>query len=231
MHRVHEAEILDGPVADPAEYERSLAQVADVNRFLGGDRALRSSLRPLLAAPEPIRALDVGSGNGRGAAAVARWAGAHGRRWQVVAVDLSPEAARLTARSARSRGGRPVHALRADGLRLPFPDRTFDAAYTVLTLHHFRDESAAALLREMARVVRRLVIVNDLRRSRSAWLGARALAATVWRGNRITRHDGPLSVRRAFTPSELLALAERAGLKRPRVHRRWAFRLVLEGEP
>lgn len=231
MNRIHQAEILDGPVADPAEYERSLGQVADVNRFLGGDRALRLSLRPLLAGSQPVRALDVGSGNGRVAAAVGRWARAHGRSWQVIAVDLSPEAARLTGRCARSGGGRSMHALRADGLRLPFPDRAFDAAYTVLTLHHFEDESAAALLREMARVVRRLVIVNDLERSLSAWIGARALAATVWRGNRITRNDGPLSVRRAFTPSELLALAERAGLKRPRVHRRLAFRLVLEAEP
>ena len=51
------------------------------------------------------------------------------------------------------------------------------------------------------------------------------------RGNRITRNDGPLSVRRSFTPAELLALAERAGLRNARVRRRVAFRLVLEAEP
>src|SRR5262249_33437237 len=119
----------------------------------------------------------------------------------------------------------------ADALRLPFADRTFDAAYTVLTLHHFEDPSAVALLREMARVVRRLVVVNDLERSRAAWLGARALAATVWRRNRITRNDGPLSVRRAFAPPALRGLARQAGLRRPRVARRVAFRLVLEAEP
>ena len=52
--------------------------------------------------------------------------------------------------------------MRGDGLRLPFADRSFDAAYTVLTLHHFRDDAAVCLLQDMARVARRLVVVNDL---------------------------------------------------------------------
>jgi ubiquinone/menaquinone biosynthesis C-methylase UbiE len=175
-----------------------------------------------------VRVLDVGAGSGAVAAMVARWAAARGQRWAVTALDLSPEAAALAGRSAR-RGSLSI--VRGDGLRLPFADHSFDAAYTILTLHHFEDDAAIALLREMARVVRRLVVVNDLERTRTAWLGARALAASVWRDNRITRHDGPLSVRRAFKPAELLALAERAGLKRPTVRRRLAFRLVLEAAP
>ena len=72
-----------------------------------------------------------------------------------------------------------IAVVRGDGLRLPFADRSFDAAYTVLTLHHFRDDAAVCLLQDMARVARRLVVVNDLERSRAAWLGARALAASL----------------------------------------------------
>src|SRR5207302_1243084 len=81
-----------------------------------------------------------------------------GERWHTTALELSPEAAALAGR--RIAGEPAVSALRADGLRLPFPDRAFDAAYTILTLHHFDDASAVALLAEMARVVRRLVIVG-----------------------------------------------------------------------
>lgn len=232
MRRSYDLEILDDPHHDAAELERSLDQVADVNRWLGGDRALRRTLAPLLTVPGTVRLLDVGAGNGEVALAVARWAAEHGRRWQVAALDLHAQTAALAARRARAAGpGAGVSVLRGDGLRLPFADRSVDVAFTVLTLHHFREEPAVLLLREMARVARRLVVVNDLERNRPAWLGARALAATVWRGNRITRNDGPLSVRRSFTPAELLALAERAGLRNARVRRRVAFRLVLEAEP
>ncbi len=230
MQRAYDLEILDQPIHDPAELEHSLAQVAAVNRYLGGDWALRRALAPFLADRGETGLLDVGAGNAEVALSLARWAAARGRRWRVTALDLHAQSVQLAARRVGGSAG-SVRVVQGDGLSLPFPDAAFDVAYTMLTLHHFREDAAVALLREMARVVRRLVIVNDLERSEAALFGARALAMTVWRGNRITRHDGPLSVRRAFTPDELMALAERAGLRRPRVHRRLAFRLVLEAEP
>ena len=88
MKRVYDQEILDQPVHDPDELEHSLTQVTDVNRWLGGDRALRTSLAPLLVCPDPVRLLDVGAGNGGVALALALWAAGRGRRWHVTALDL-----------------------------------------------------------------------------------------------------------------------------------------------
>jgi hypothetical protein len=82
-------------------------------------------------------------------------------------------------------------------------------------------------LRELARVSRRAVVVSDLERSLPNWLGALVLGATVWRGNRLTRHDGPLSVRRSFTAAELVELAERAGFTGARAYRHFPWRLIL----
>jgi hypothetical protein len=53
------------------------------------------------------------------------------------------------------------------------------------------------------------------------------LAATWWRRNRLTRHDGPLSVLRAFTPAELRAAAEAAGLETLELRRAFFYRLTL----
>jgi hypothetical protein len=49
---------------------------------------------------------------------------------------------------------------------------------------------------------------------------------TLWRGNPLTRHDGPLSVLRAFTPSELQQLAAKAGLN-GKVYEHYFQRVVL----
>jgi hypothetical protein len=46
----------------------------------------------------------------------------------------------------------------------------------------------------------------------------------------VTRHDGPLSVRRAFTPAELDDLARAAGLPGARVHAHVPFRVSLVWE-
>ncbi len=83
----------------------------------------------------------------------------------------------------------------------------------------------------MARVCRGVVLVNDLERHRLHYLGARALAATVWRHCPVTRYDGPLSVLRSFTRAELEVLGRRAGLLDLRVRRHFPFRLVLEAHP
>ena len=69
------------------------------------------------------------------------------------------------------------------------------------------------VLREMARVSRRGVIVNDLDRTQLSWLGAWLLAHLATR-NRYTRHDAPLSVRRAYRPVEVQDMAAAVGLTR-----------------
>jgi hypothetical protein len=55
------------------------------------------------------------------------------------------------------------------------------------------------------------VVVNDLARGRLAYVGAWLLAHLAT-GNAFTRHDAPLSVRRAYTVAEARALFERAGM-------------------
>src|SRR5688572_23535242 len=136
--RVHDLERLDEPTLDLEQLDRALAHVADVNRWLGGDRALRRALRPLLAETTEQRLLDVGAGNAQVALALSRWAGRHGRRWRVVALDHHAQTTALAERrvAVADPARASVHVIQGDGLRLPFRDRSFDAAFSVLTLHH-----------------------------------------------------------------------------------------------
>ena len=69
----------------------------------------------------------------------------------------------------------------------------------------------STLFREMARVARLGVVVNDLDRRRLGWVGAWLIGHLLTR-NRYTRHDAPLSVRRAYRPDEMAAMLRDAGL-------------------
>lgn len=219
-----EPEYMDQP-ADPLELDESLDHLVTINRWLGGRWALLSSLALLVRPGETFTALDVGSGAGDLPLAVIDWAARRGGAARITIVDLHPETVRIAHRRTRDRPD--VQAVRGDVLRLPFPDDAFDFALLSLTLHHLPDEHRPQALAELARVARRAVLVNELERNWPNYLGARLLGATVWRNNRLTRHDGPLSVRRAFTPDELLRCAHDAGLARARVRRFFFHRLVM----
>jgi ubiquinone/menaquinone biosynthesis C-methylase UbiE len=225
LPRAHDApELLDEPQHDPDELADSLNDVARVNRWLGGQRALLEHVAPLLLPDRTTRILDVGTGSADLPRAVVDWARKHNRSVQVTATDLHPQ----TLEIARSRCAHypEIAVQRADALNLHFEDGAFDAATLSLTLHHFEPADQAAVVRELARVANGRVIVNELRRTRINYMGARLLALTFWRGNRLTRHDGPLSVLRAFTDSELLQIAHDTGL-RGRVYRHYFQRVIL----
>jgi len=221
----HARELMDEPGQDPELLEASIDDVAAVNRWLGGTRALLRHLPALLPPTDPATVLDVGTGSADLPRAIVRFARRKGREVHVTATDLHP--ATLEAARRRSADYPEIRVERADALRLPYPDGAFDVALLSMTLHHLEGEDQVRALRELHRVARRGAIVGELERSWPAWLGARILAATIWRTNPITRHDGPLSVRRAFTPAELLDLAHEADLPNARVYRHPVFRLVL----
>ncbi|HEX6694278.1 MAG TPA: methyltransferase domain-containing protein [Longimicrobiales bacterium] len=220
-------ELLDDAMHDAGVLEASLHHVAQVNRYLGGESSVLHALEPLLTPDATTRILDIGTGAGDIPVAVAAAARRRGASVSITATDIHPQMRALA--TARARSWPEVNIEYADALSLPWPDASFDAALLTLTLHHFEGDEPARVLREAGRVAR-LVVVSDLERSALNYAGARLLAWTWWRSNPLTRHDGPLSVLRAFTSAELRDIATRAGLRNVRVERRWFGRLLLTAE-
>jgi ubiquinone/menaquinone biosynthesis C-methylase UbiE len=206
-------ELLDGPLADAADLAGNLRDLGRVNRLLGGVGLSERALEALAPGTERVAMLDVGTGAADiPVAMMASWR-RRGRRLEVTAVEDRREV--LDAAIAIRPALAALDGLRlevADGRRLPYPDGAFDVAHASMVLHHLEPPDAVALLGEMRRVASRGVVVNDLARSRLAWLGAWLLTRIATR-NRFTRNDAPLSVRRAYTVDEVRWLLLEARLR------------------
>ena len=210
LRRRDERERLDEPGHDHVVLAGALEDLCRVNRWLGGTRLTLRALEPLaagLAAGDELSVVDVGSGASDIPRAIVRWARARGLRPRVLATDASMDI--LALAKGRDAGG--VEFEVADARRLPFADGSFDVATCSLLLHHFDRDGAVAVLREMRRVSRRGIVVNDLVRGWLGYAGAWGLSR-VFTSNPLTRHDAPVSVRRAYTRAELAELAALAGL-------------------
>lgn len=177
----------------------------------------------LLRGSDRARVLDIATGSADIPRALQRWGAANGVTLDIVAADVSPE---ILAEARRWVSNTGIRLVRADARTLPWPDGSFDLVCCCLALHHFPPAEARRVLHEMWRVSARFVLVTDLSRGYAAYLGT-WLATHVLAANPLTRHDGPLSVLRAYTRSELQALAEAAGLERVTVRPAQPFRQVL----
>lgn len=205
------------------EVSGNFRDIALINAWLGGVRATITEVDRLPVTPRTI--LDVGTGGGDMPLALLDHLHSRGSAASCVALDRSTSA--LDAAAERARGRTDIAFVRGDALSLPYYDRTFDLVTCNLALHHFDPPDVVRALAEMGRVGRD-VIVNDLRRSALGWMLACAVFPLFTR-NRLTLHDGPLSVRRAYSPDEVRAFARDAGWTRAAVRTHFAARMTLTG--
>lgn len=226
-HLEHASEWMDAPDIEPAVLRRTLLDLEAVNRWLGGTRAVVGEVAAAVRAGESLALLDVGCGGGDLPRAIAQYAEQRHIRHHLVAIDRNLQTIALAGEWSREHD---IDYTAADALVLPFRDATFDVVIASMTLHHFDAGQRIAVLREMARVARRRVVINDLERCWPNYLGARLLAGTVWRHS-LARHDGPVSVLRAFTRAELEHDFAAAGMTYVKVNRRFFYRLVGSGVP
>ncbi|HET7521454.1 MAG TPA: methyltransferase domain-containing protein [Candidatus Limnocylindria bacterium] len=203
--RSSELELLDGAQLDPSELRRNLREMAMLNRLPGGVEASVKAVLGALDGRADASVLDIGAGSGDFAQRLAR------RRDVVLLVgDSRPEVLAIARRNLANTNR--VEFIDADVRALPLPDGAVDVVHASLLLHHLTPTEGVEAFREMRRVAREAVVVNDLRRSRAAFLMTAAPVLAFGRSP-YTRHDGVASARRAYTLPELDAIAAQGGLR------------------
>lgn len=198
MRRVVIPELLDNDSGSPREVADSLADLRWLNRYFGGWSTTADLLLRVAKHANLTQAsyLDVAGASGDTAHFLQTSMPASDVTFQVTVMDKQPS--HLKADSASSISG--------DAFALPFSDKSYDFVGCSLFIHHLEPAEIRTFLLEAARVARHAVIINDLRRSWFHWLVA-SLGSPLYR-SRITRHDAPASVRRAYTLKELRGILQ-----------------------
>jgi SAM-dependent methyltransferase len=231
LTRVATRELMDDLGRSDRELRDQLRDLGWINRWFGAHAFVRRFLDRMLPAwmdrrahdGSPLALLDVATGGADIPIAVADWAARRGVAARVTAVDRHPVITRL-AREMTSRYP-SITVLEADALALPFPDNSFDVCLCSLALHHLDPADGEAMLRELDRLARLGFLVMDLVRGWSGYVGVWLL--TRCSRSPLTRHDGPISVRRARSWDEYRDLAAASGIPGLRLFKLALFRMGL----
>ena len=210
-HRIIEPELLDS--AEPDEARVNLDDLLRINRYFGGHRVIRRTLERAVGRVDDFTVLDVGAASGDTGRTIRQ------EYPRALVYNLDYNVTNLQAADHPK--------LLANAFALPFADSSFDFVMSSLFLHHFPNPEVVELLREFRRVARRAVLICDLERHILPYLFLPA-TKSIFRWQRLTLHDGPISVRAAFRRAEFRQLAQQAGLTKLDIKAyRPAFRLSM----
>jgi Methyltransferase domain len=215
MERRITAELLDDDLGTPDEIAASLLDLRHINDWFGGTRTTITLLRRIArrARTSTLSVLEIGSGLGDVPLAAQRVLAQAGIVMEVTLLD----------RVASHFPDQGIRSIAADALQLPFRNGAFDVVSCSLFAHHFDPPALSRLATEALRVARRAVLINDLVRSR-LHLALVCLGLPLFR-SRITWHDAPASVRRAYTVEEMKTLLADVPARRLVVSRHFLFRM------
>ncbi len=222
-------ELLDEDHGSPAEVASALASIGFVNRWLGGERVHLQLLREVAGGRSELDVLEVAAGRATALARAGMTLLRPHRQSRKPGQSVTIRATLLDRRATHLPGGWPSELpspcmVEGDALRIPLPDRSVDVVSSCLFVHHLSPEQVAVFLRESLRVARVAVIINDLERTPFHYLLARLFALVD--PSRISRHDGPVSVRQAYSAAEMRLMLAATG-HRATVQRRFLFRLAV----
>jgi len=214
MKRVVVPELLDSDAGTSREVEQSIADLRMFNRAFGGIRTMSSAIERVAQQRglKELSWLDVAGSEGFVAIETCNALARGGITLHPLVLDRAP-----THMNGRLPG------VCGDALALPFADNSCDVVGCSLFAHHLEPDELVRFVREGLRVARHALVIHDLLRH-PAHLLFSYLGFPLYR-SRITRHDAPASVRRAYTEGEMREMLSRAAPAAIEIQRHFFFRM------
>ena len=200
-------ELMDQPQPVTPELEVDLENIRRLNQYFGSYSLLRHFLKLWLRPGRRYRILDLATGSADIPCMIADWARQRNVSVKIDAVDFHKSTLEIARR--RATGYPEISLIHADAREFSNAE-TYDIVFCSLALHHFSEDDAVRLLKQIRRLSHDKALVADLERSWVTWSVVWLVTELLFR-EPMTRYDGRLSVRRSFSFCEFHALAAAAG--------------------
>lgn len=223
--RSGQSELMDSPgISDQLLY-KNLGELDIMNRFIGGHAISLEGIKRLMTdSQKEYHIVDLGCGSGDVLRFIARWARTNQYRVKLTGVDMNADAIRyLFEKSAEYP---EITGITADYENYLAATDDIDIVHCGLFCHHLDDSKLVQLFQYLKTSSCQGIVINDLQRNPLAYYGVWFLTRLL-NGSALSKHDGPVSVLRAFRRMEIETLIQRAGLLYFSIQWKWAFRYLV----
>lgn len=206
-------------------FHKNLRELDILNRYMGGHAITMEGIRQLVVdRKKTYHIADLGCGSGDVLKYIAQWARSNSFNVQLTGIDKNPDAIDYLTHNC-------LDYPEIKGVVMDYRDfitegNGVDIVHSALFCHHLQNNELSELFSSLKENTRLGFVINDLQRSPIAYFGAWAMTRLL-NGSVLSKHDGPVSVLRAFTRNELQKLLQQAGVKSFLLRWRCPFRYLI----
>ena len=221
-YRTREVELMDDFTMTGKLLANTLDQLANINKWLGGNSITLSGLKKLLkneSKSRPITIIDLGCGNGDMLRKVADYGKKQGYDFKLIGIDANEYTVNYA--NKLSQDYKEISYLQQDVFSNQFKNLNYDIVLSTLFLHHFSEEEIVTLLSLVLKKSTIGIIVNDLHRHAMAYYLFELLCLTI--KNQMIKKDGLISILRGFKRVDLERISKKLNVD-IYIKWKWAFR-------
>ncbi len=217
--------MMDAPDIPVKLFHKNLGELDILNRYRGGHSVSLEGIKRLITDRRRVyHIVDLGCGSGDVMKYIARWARSNQFQVRLTGVDKNTDAIQYLINNCSE-------YLEITGVVCDYRDflktvPKVDIVHCSLFCHHLNNHELPELFRYLKTFTAEGFVVNDLQRSSVAYYSVWVLTRLL-KGSALSKHDGPISILRAFTRNELEQLLLSADLREISILRRWAFRYLV----
>lgn len=226
--RSYRKELLDRDDIPFPDIKRNMEELNFINTYLGGHAITLTGLKKILfaravsVAQHEVLICEIGCGGGDNLKAIAEWCTRKSIPASYIGVDINPDCIQVAKETCKEL---PAEFIHADYKAVNF-QKLPDIIFSSLFCHHFSNPELVEMLQWMRKNSTAGFFINDLHRHPFAYYSIKWLSR-IFSGSYLVKHDAPVSVSRAFSKTDWMALLQNAGISNFSIDWKWAFRWLI----
>jgi SAM-dependent methyltransferase len=223
-NRSPQAELMDEPGMPSWLLHKNLGELDSLNRFTGSHTLSVKGIKRLMTDKQKIyHIVDIGCGSGDVLKFIARWARSNSYLVKLTGIDINPDAIEYLQKNCKDYP--EIEGVASNYVDYLASAPKIDIVHSSLFCHHLSDKSLIELFKYLKTKTCGFVM-NDLQRNPVAYFGAWLITHAL-NGSALSKHDGPVSVLRAFKRKELMLLLKEADIINVTIQWHWTFRYLI----
>ncbi len=221
-NRTDDTELMDDFSIKGDSLKNTLDQLANINKWLGGNGVTLGGLKQLLKnypKDKKLTIIDLGCGNGDMLRIISNYLNKNNYNFELIGIDANEYA--IAYAKELSVAYPEIMYLQQDIFSEEFKLLKYDLVLATLFLHHFKEEQLIEFLSNELKRAKLGILINDLHRHKLAYYLFKGLGLFI--KNAMVKQDGLTSILRGFKREDLRRMSEKLKVK-SELNWKWAFR-------